>query len=80
MTNPARTRAGKHAAKHRARFGMPAQRFHCTQDHLDGAAAQLASDITLVEALRDKYKLEGKWRTLDRAVAALRAQQEQVKP
>ncbi len=70
----ARRRAGKHATKHRARFGMPAQRFHCTQDYLDGDVARLKADIELVEALQDKSHTS--WDTFQEVIAALRAQQE----
>lgn len=53
-TDTARRRAGRHATKHRRRFGMAAQRYHCTDDHMAGAAAQLAADIKLVEALKEQ--------------------------
>ena len=75
-TNSARTRAGKHATKHRARFGMPAQRFHCTQDHMDGAAAQLAADIKRVEGERSCYCRGPVWDALDDVLTALRTQRE----
>ena len=74
--NTARRRALEYATKHRARFGAPAQRFHCTDDHMAGAAAQLRVAIKLVKKLRDEYRLEGKWRTLHRAVEVLRRLQD----